>query len=221
MIHIFLIAVVLIPLFMVILGKLRIDVAAIFIAVTFATAQFLGMGILGNPGAPEDTVKALTGLSQPVILTLVGLFIITRSLEKSGLTRWVAHKMLKIGGSSERNLIALFAGTAALFSLVINNLAAGALVLPSAMEVARRTGIKPSRLLIPVAYGSLLGGGATYFTTANMIVSNLLTTTIPPQEPLHILAFTPTGGLIALAGIASSPFLATVGCPSGSLPSSS
>lgn len=199
--HVFLIVVVTIPLLMVVLGKLRIDVASIFIAVSLGLAQYLGMGILGAAYSPNDAIKALSGLSQPVILTLVGLFIITASLDKSGITRWMARHMLRIGGSSERKLIALFAGTTALFSLIINNLAAGALVLPIAMDVARRTGIKPSRLLIPVAYGSLLGGAATYFTTANMIVSNLLTTTSPPQAPLHILSFTPTGGLIAVAGI--------------------
>ncbi len=206
--QIFLIGVVFIPLLLVVLGRLRIDVAAVFIAVSLGIAQYLGMGILGGSHTPGEAIKAISGLSQPVILTLVGLFIITASLDKSGITRWMARHMLRIGGSSERNLIALFAGTAAMFSLIINNLAAGALVLPSAMEVARRTGIKPSKLLIPVAYGSLLGGSATYFTTANIIVSNLLTTTNPPQEPLHILAFTPTGGLIAIAGIA---FLALFG----------
>jgi di/tricarboxylate transporter len=200
--HFFLIIVVVIPLLLVVLGRIRIDVASIFIAVSFGSAQYLGMGILGPAFTPNDAIKALSGVNQPVILTLVGLFIITASLEKSGITRWMARNMLKIGGSSERKLIALFAGTTALFSLIINNLAAGALVLPIAMDVARRTGIKPSKLLIPVAYGSLLGGAATYFTTANMIVSNLLTTTDPPQAPLHILAFTPTGGLMAVAGIA-------------------
>ena len=206
--HVFLAAVVIIPLGLVLSGKLRIDAASVFIAVSFGIAQFMGMGILGEPGNPAAAARALSGFSQPVILTLVGLFVITRSLDKSGITRWMARHMLRIGGSSERKLIALFAGTAAVFSLIINNLAAGALVLPSAMEVARSSGIKPSKLLIPVAYGSLLGGAATYFTTANMIVSNLLTTTDPPQEPLHILDFTPTGGLIALAGIA---FLSLLG----------
>ena len=53
-----------------------------------------------------------------------------------------------------------------------------------------------------VAYGSLLGGSATYFTTANIIASDLLTTASPPQAALHILDFTPTGGLMALVGIA-------------------
>ena len=206
--QIFLIVVVAIPLVLVSLDRLRIDVAALLIAVALGTAQYLGMGILGAAHTPLDAIRAISGLSQPVVLTLLSLFIITHGLDKSGLTRWIARYLLKIGGHSERRLIMLFAATTALLSLVMNNLAAGALVLPSAMEVARRTGIKPSKLLIPVAYGSLLGGAATYFTTANIIVSNLLTTANPPQPPLHILAFTPTGGLIAMVGIV---FLALFG----------
>ncbi len=206
--QLFLIVVVAAPLVLVILDRLRIDVAALLMAVALAVAQYLGLGILGEAQSPGDAIMAISGLGQPVVLTLVSLFAITSGLEKAGVTRWIAGWLLKIGSRSERHLIPLLAATAALLSLVMNNLAAGALVLPCAMEIARRTGIKPSKLLIPVAYGSLLGGAATYFTTANMIVSDLLTTANPPQPPLGVLAFTPTGGLIAIAGIA---FLALVG----------
>jgi di/tricarboxylate transporter len=136
------------------------------------------------------------------------MFIITRALDRSGLTRWIVRRLLEAAGGSERRLVGLFAATTAGLSLVMNNLAAGALILPGAMEAARRTGVKPSRLLIPIAYSSLLGGAATYFATANIAVSNLLMTANPPQLPLHVLAFTPTGGLIAVAGIA---FLVLVG----------
>ena len=197
----FLIVVVAVPLALVSLDRLRADVAALLMAVTLGTAQYLGMGVLGPANTPDAAIKAISGLGQPAVLTLLSLFIITRGLDKSGLTRWIARYLLKVGGRSEQRLIALFATTTAILSLFMNNLAAGALILPSAMEVARRTGIKPSKLLIPVAYGSLLGGAATYFTTANIIVSNLLTLTNPHQPPLSILAFTPTGGLIAITGI--------------------
>jgi len=204
----FLLVVVVVPLLLVSLDRLRVDVAALSIAAALGVAQFLGLGVLGAADAPKDAIKAIGGLGQPVVLTLLSLFLITGSLEKSGVTRWVARALLRAGSASERRLIALLAATTAVLSLAMNNLAAGALVLPSALEIARRTGIKPSKLLIPVAYGSLLGGAATYFTTANLIVSDLLTTANPPQAPLHILAFTPTGGLMALAGIL---FLALVG----------
>ena len=203
-----LIVIVTIPLALVIANRLRVDIAALTIAVALGAAQFFGLSMLGAPNTPDAAARAIAGLSQPVVVTLVSLFIMTRCLDKTGITRWIARQILKVGGQSERRLIALFASATAMLSLFMNNLAAGALLLPSAMETARRTGIKPSKLLIPVAYGSLLGGAATYFTTANIIVSDLLTTAKPPQAPLHILDFTGTGGLIALAGLA---FIALVG----------
>ncbi|HEX9011874.1 MAG TPA: SLC13 family permease, partial [Anaerolineaceae bacterium] len=206
--QILVIAVVALALALVIRSVLRVDIAALSIAVIFGLAQFAGLGILDIPGKPASAVKAISGFGQPVVITLLSLFILTRCLEKSGITRWIARYLLKLGGRSESRLIGLFAAATAFLSLFMNNLAAGALLLPSALEASRQTGIKPSKLLIPVAYGSLLGGAATYFTTANIIVSDLLAIAQPPQRTLHILDFTPTGGLIALAGIA---FLALFG----------
>ena len=196
-----LITIVTIPLTLVFLNRLRMDIAALIIAASLGVAQFFGAAMLGPANSPADAVKAITGLSQPIVVTLLGLFIISRGLEKSGVTRWIARKLMIVGGTSERRLIGLFAATTAFLSLFMNNLAAGALILPSAMETARKTGIRPSKLLIPVAYGSLLGGVATYFTTANIIVSDLLQIAKPPQSSLSILDFLPTGGLIAVAGI--------------------
>jgi di/tricarboxylate transporter len=185
----------------VITNRLRLDLAAMLLAAMLGIMQLSGLGIIGASHTPKDAILAVSGFSQPVVITLLSLFIITRGLDKSGITRWVANLLIRIGGKSESRFIVLFAATTAFLSLFMNNLAAGALVLPSAMEAARRTGIKPSKLLIPVAYGSLLGGSATYFTTANIIMSDLLGIGNPPQASLHILDFTPTGGLIALAGI--------------------
>ena len=206
--QVLLIVIVIIPLALAVTNRLRVDVAALIIASALGIAQFAGLGMLGAPDRPGDAVKSISGLSQSVVVTLFSLFIITRCLDKTGITRWIARRLLAIGGHSEARLILLFTATTALLSLFMNNLAAGALLLPSAMDVSRRTGIRPSKLLIPVAYGSLLGGVATYFTTANIIVSDLLTAANPPQAPLHVLDFTPTGGLIALAGII---FMATIG----------
>ena len=206
--QILLIVIVLVPLGLTLFNKLRPEIAALIIAAGLGIAQFLGVGMLGPADTPQDAVKAISGFGQPIIITLISLFIITRALEKSGVTRWLANQLIAVGGSSETRLIGLFAGVTAILSLFMNNLAAGALILPSAIESARRTGIKPSRLLIPVAYGSLLGGAATYFTTANIITSDMLRIADPPQTPLGIMAFTPTGGLIALVGIL---FLALAG----------
>ncbi len=203
-----LILIVTIPLLVVLGNRLRLDLAALGIAATLGLIQFLGYGMLGPANSSQDAVKAISGFGQPVVVTLISLFILTRALEKSGVTYWIAHKLIRVGGTSPNRLIGLFAATTAVLSLFMNNLAAGALILPSAMEVARRTGVRPSKLLIPVAYGSLLGGVATYFTTANIITSDLLRIATPAQAPLRVFDFTPTGGLIAAAGLA---FLAYFG----------
>jgi di/tricarboxylate transporter len=199
--QILLLVATIVPLAFVMADRLRLDVAALAIAATLGSAQLAGWSIFGPPHSPKDAVKAISGFGQPVVLTLFSLFVITSAIERSGGARWLAAHIVAWGGNSERRLVVLFAGASAVLSIFMNNLAAAALVLPSAMDASRRTGVKTSKLLIPVAYGSLLGGVATYFTTANIIVSDLLTSANPPQRALHILDFTPTGGLIAFAGI--------------------
>jgi len=197
----YLIAVVAFFLFLVVRNRLRSDLAALLIALFLGLGQFLGLGLFGTEHTPQNAAIAFSGLSEPVVLTLLSLFIITRSLYESGVTRWIARQIVRFGGRSERRLIVLYAATTAFLSLFMNNLAAGALLLPSAMETCRRTGVKPSKLLIPIAYGSLLGGTATYFDTTSIVVSNLLTLASPPQEMLHVWDFMSVGGLIVLAGI--------------------
>ncbi|MCC6457342.1 MAG: SLC13 family permease [Caldilineaceae bacterium] len=206
--QIFVLIVLVVPLTLVFMGRLREDIAALVMAGSLGLAQYFGLGVLGPAHNPDDATKALTGFGTPEVITLLSLFILTFCLDKYGVTRGIAKNLLKIGGKSERRLITLFATTAALLSLFMNTLAAGALLLPSALEASRRTGVKPSKLLIPIAYGTMLGGAATYLTTANIIVSSLLPLANPPQKSLGFFAFTPVGGVICIAGLA---FLAIAG----------
>lgn len=199
--QIFVLLVLIIPLLLVFLNRLREDVAALLMAVALGMAQYFGAAVLGPAHTPADADKALTGFGTPEVIALLSLFIITACLDKYGVTRWIARKLLSLGGRSEQRLIGLFAFTAAFLSLFMNTLAAGALLLPSALNASHRTGIKPSKLLIPIAYGTMLGGAATYLTTANIIVSGLLRLANPPQPALTILDFIPTGGFVALTGL--------------------
>ncbi|MBI2759116.1 MAG: SLC13 family permease [Chloroflexi bacterium] len=199
--QIFVLLVLVIPLTLVFLNRLREDIAALLMAALLGIAQYLGIGVVGPANTPDAASKALTGFGTPEVIALLALFVITACLDKYGVTRWIAKKLLSLGGQSEPKLIGLFAFTAALLSLFMNTLAAGALLLPSALSASRRTGIKPSKLLIPIAYGTMLGGAATYLTTANIIVSGLLRLANPPQQPLTILDFIPTGGFVAIIGL--------------------
>lgn len=206
--QILVIVITFVPLLLALTNRLRTDVAALLIAFLLGGCQLLGLGVLGAPNSPQEAGRALSGLSQPVVMTLFALFIVSRALEKVGVTRWIAVRLLHLGGVSEARIVILLTSATALLSLFMNNLAAGALLLPTAIDIARRTGIAPSRLLMPVSFGSLLGGIATYFTTANIIASDLLMTANPPQAPLGVLDFTSVGGLMALGGIA---YMALIG----------
>ena len=189
------------PLILVMAGKLRMDIAALSISLLLAAGQVFGLRVFGPVDSLESAAIAFSGFSQEAVITLVGVFILTAALEKSGFARWISRQLLKIGGDSLWKMIFLFSSTAALLSMFMNDVAAAAFLIPSVLEVSKRTNINPGKLLIPVSYGSLLGGMATYFATANILANSLLVSASPPQQPLSVLAFFPTGGLIAISGI--------------------
>src|SRR5512137_2985244 len=95
--QIVLIGVVAILLGLVFANRLRMDHAALAIAATLGLIQYLGFGMLGPANTPKDAVKAIAGFGQPVVVTLIALFILTRSLEKSGATFWLAHRLIRAG----------------------------------------------------------------------------------------------------------------------------
>jgi di/tricarboxylate transporter len=189
------------PMLAVVFGRLRMDLAALMMMALLGLLQFTGLGVLGPPVTPGDALGALSGFSQSAVVVLACLFILTAALEKSGFSRWLSRKILQVGGGTVNRLAISFSGVTAMFSLVMNDVAAGALLIPSVMEATRRTGTRPSKLLIPVSFGSLLGGMATYFTTANLLAADLLKMTVPGGASLSILDFLLTGGFIALAGL--------------------
>ncbi|PJF36384.1 MAG: hypothetical protein CUN49_05735 [Candidatus Thermofonsia Clade 1 bacterium] len=191
-----------VPLSLTALNRLRADYAALIVAFVLGSGQALfGLPIFDAHGEASQAVGAISGFGQPIIITLISLFILTGTLEKYGVARWLAERLLRLGGQSTTRLIALYTIAAAALSLILNTVAAGALLLPSALQTARQAKIAPSKLLMPLSFGTLLGGSATYFTTANIITSGLLMAANPPQVPLGVLDFTPVGGLIAIAGI--------------------
>ncbi len=194
------VVIVVVPLALAIANRIRVDLAALFIACGLAVAQLIGFAIFDNVGAADVTAIAIAGFGRPVVVTMISLFIVSRVLDRIGITSWLARRILWLSGTSEVRMVALFTAASIAFSLFMLNVAVGALLLPSAIVAAKRSGIRASKLLIPIAYGTLLGGSATYFTTAHIIVDTQLQSVEPPQAGLDILAFTPTGGLIALLG---------------------
>ena len=199
--------VIALPLTLLLLGRWRPDVAGLFMIVMFGLLQYAGLGMLGPAHAPDAALLAIAGFGQPLALILIGLFILTHSLARNGVMLWLGYTLAAAARRSVRRLVFLFTLSAAMLSLLMNNVAVGSLLLPSALQAARKNHVRPSRLLIPIAFGTALGGMATYFTTANIVMSQILTIAEPPQSPLNILSFASVGGLIAICGIAYLTFL--------------
>jgi di/tricarboxylate transporter len=150
--------------------------------------------------------EAFSGFSQSVVITIIGLFVITQALEETGVVQWLAGRLRSMGGGSELKLLLLFMSTGALLSLVMSTIAAGAVLLPAAIQVSRESDVPPSKLLMPLAFGTLMGGMATYFATASILLSGILRE--QGQPGLNMMDFLPTGGLIVLVGIG---FMALIG----------
>lgn len=169
-------------------NRVRPDLVALLVLISLA---------LGKVLTPS---QALAGFSNPAVVTIGGLFVITAALERTGVVRFLADRLARPARHSENRALALFMGTGAALSLVMNNIAAGAVLLPTAVGVARRSGLRESRLLMPIGFGTLLGGMATIFTTANLILSGCLEA--QGQRALRMIDFLPAGGVVAVAGIA-------------------
>ncbi len=99
---------------LIISNRLRPDLVALLVLIALALSGLL----------PPD--QALAGFSRPAVLTIVGLFVITAALERTGVVQWLADRLARLSGTHESRMIAVFMGAGALLSLVMNNIAAGA-----------------------------------------------------------------------------------------------
>ena len=119
----------------------------------------------------------------------------------------LGRQVLRLAGDSEGRLIMVIMVTSAGLSAFMNNVGVAALLLPVVMDIARRTGRPPSKLLIPLAFSSLLGGLMTLIgTPPNILVAASLSE--HGLEPFRLFDFTPVGAAVVLGGIL---YMSTIG----------
>ncbi|MGH7825305.1 MAG: SLC13 family permease, partial [Candidatus Binatia bacterium] len=146
---------------------------------------------------PAD--KAFSGFGHAAVITVAAVLVVGRALQNSGLVDLLASWVLRVGDRPTLQVIAL-TGFVASLSAFMNNVGALALLLPIAIRMARKSGNPPSLLLMPLAFGSLLGGMTTLIgTPPNIIISSFRTQTGLP--PFRMFDFAPVGVGVTLAGI--------------------
>jgi di/tricarboxylate transporter len=167
--------------------RLRADLVALLVVVALGTS-----GVL----TAEET---FSGFSRAAVITLLSIFILAAGLERSGVTRSVGDLLVRVAGTSEQRLVMTVMLAGAFLSLFMNNIAAAAVLLPAVSGAAKRSGVNPSRLLMPLAFGTILGGMATLLTTANIVVSSLLRDRSLPG--FGLLDFAPVGLPMVAVGV--------------------
>lgn len=140
---------------------------------------------------------ALLGFSNPAVVAIWAMFILSSGLARTGVATFLGNLVMRVAGETERRLLTVLMSSAAVLSAFMNNIGVAAMFLPVTIDIARRTKRVASRLLIPMAYGSLLGGMLVLFgTSSNLVVSGFVENSGLP--PLGIFDFTPIGIAIFL-----------------------
>ncbi|MGM0526047.1 MAG: SLC13 family permease [Pseudomonadota bacterium] len=145
------------------------------------------------------TEEVFSGFGNAAVITVAAVLIISQALWRSGVVDSLASAMRKIGDSRWLQLIALTSVTT-LCSAFISNTGTMAIMIPVALQLARSSGNNPSKLLMPMAFGSLLGGAITMVgTPPNIIIADIRREAM--GESFGIFDFSPVGLAIAIAGL--------------------
>lgn len=174
---------------------IRMDLVALLVLVAVAITGYV------------TPAEAVSGFSNPAVITVWAMFIISGGLTLTGVAGILGSRLTIVAGTGEVQLVVAIMITAGVLSAVMNNVGVAAMMLPVVVDISRRTGHPPSRLLMPLALGSLLGGLTTMIgTPPNILVADITRDLGLP--PFRLFDFTPIGVMVLVAGTA---FVALVG----------
>jgi di/tricarboxylate transporter len=174
---------------------IRMDLVALLV---------MGALALTNLVSPSE---ALSGFSNAAVVTVWAMFILSEGLTRTGIANVLGRQVMRIAGRNEITLIIVIMTVAGGLSAFMNNIGVAALMLPVAIDIARRTDTPPSRLLMPMAFGTLLGGLTTLVgTPPNLLISGALAQA--GERPFQLFDYAGVGIGAMGAGIL---FIALVG----------
>lgn len=169
-------------------GRWRHDMVA-----AAALLACVGVGLV----SPEN---AFAGFGHPAVITVACVLVLSRGLQTSGAVDALTRKALPNSAGPMLSIAAL-TGLAALLSAFMNNVGALALLMPVAVQMARKQGLAPGQVLMPLAFGSILGGMTTLIgTPPNLIVSSFRAQA-GEAASFAMFDYTPVGAAVAIAGV--------------------
>lgn len=144
--------------------------------------------------------QAFTGFSNSAVITLLGLFILTEALLRTGVVSIFGRTILRGTRDKPERILAIVLIASALIGAFMSNTASTAFFIPVVLGIARRTSTSPSRLLMPLAFASILSSSVTLISTStNIVVSGLMTRY--EMSPIGMFELAPVGIPIMVAGL--------------------
>src|SRR5919106_6023042 len=143
--------------------RIPIEVVSILLVMALVLTKTLTVG------------EAFAGFGNDIVITIAGLFVLTGGLARTGVVDLVGRRLQRTAGESEFRIAALIMLAAAFCAAVMKNTTTTAMFLPVVLGLAARRNISPSNLLMPLAFGAILGGTCTLIgTSTNLAVSAAL-----------------------------------------------
>ena len=168
--------------------KLPVDVVGILLVIALVMTQVL------------TVQEGVAGFGNDIIITIGGLFILVGGLIKTGIVDLIGRRLYRVAGGNEFVLTALIMTTAAASASVLKNTTTTAMFLPVVIGLAAKAKIPPSKLLMPLAFGAILGGSCTLIgTSTNLAVSGAIVRY--GQPPFSMFELTSVGIIVFAVGM--------------------
>ncbi len=169
--------------------KLRVDLIAMMVLIALTLTGLV------------STEEAFSGFASPAVITVWAVYIVSGALFRTGVADVLARFMLRLAGDSYVRILLVIMVTVGIMSAFMNNIGAVAILLPAVMSIARRINVAPSKLLMPMAFTSLLGGQMTLIGTPPNILAAGIMESYGGLEPFGFFDFTPMGLVVLITGI--------------------
>ena len=169
-------------------GRVRADIVALT-----ALAALLVLGIL-------TPAEALAGFSSPIVVMMIGLFVVGGAIMQTGLAKLTGNKLMALSRGNETITFLLVMLVTSFIGAFVSNTGTVALMMPIIMSLAAGSGMQSSRFLMPLAFAGSLGGMLTLIgTPPNLVIDEVLTEA--GYQPLAFFSFFPVGIIVIAIGI--------------------
>ena len=169
-------------------GRVRADIVALS-----ALAALLVLGIL-------TPAEALAGFSSPIVIMMIGLFVVGGAIMQTGLAKLTGNKLMALSRGNETVTFLLVMLVTSFIGAFVSNTGTVALMMPIIMSLAAGSGMQSSRFLMPLAFAGSLGGMLTLIgTPPNLVIDEVLTE--GGYQPLAFFSFFPVGIIVIAIGI--------------------